>query len=125
MQATSQWHSQRWLVGAVLIAIGALLLLMNIGLIERFSLWRFWPLILIAAGISRLMASKRAEGFWLLTLGLWFQISLLHLWGLSFGETWPAILIAFGVFLIWDAAEKQARQRNLHQKYSVSQQQPM
>lgn len=119
-----RWHSQRWFVGGLVVAIGVLLLLMNIGLIERFSIWRFWPLILIAAGISRFLTNKRADGFWLLALGVWFQVSLLHLWDLGFGDTWPAILIAFGIYLIWHSAEKESWRRRVDQSHSASLHQP-
>lgn len=110
------WLSQRWLIGGLLVAIGFFLLLMTMGLIERVSIWRFWPLLLVAGGISRLMTRRYAEGFWLLALGVWCQVSLLRVGNFGFGDTWPVLLIAFGIYLIWNAAEKEARRRRLEQR---------
>lgn len=105
--AATRWHSRRWWIGGFLVTFGLLLLLMNIGIIERFPVWRFWPLVLIAAGVVRLFTPhQRATGFWLVVLGLWLQVSFLRLWGLHFGDTWPLMLIGFGLYLIWQSAER-------------------
>lgn len=106
----------RWLLGGALIALGMLILLMNVGVLERFSVWRFWPLLLIVAGIARFVQSdKKSEGFWFVALGVWLQVSLLRLWDLSFGETWPAIVIALGIFIMWESLEREARRRKAEQ----------
>lgn len=110
--APHRYFSRRWMVGTILILVGLLLFLMNLGMIERFPIWKFFPLLLIAAGISRMLESyRRAEGFWFLALGIWLQASFLRLGGLSFRDTWPAVLIAFGVYLIWQSAERASRAR--------------
>jgi len=92
-------------VGSLLLLAGAALLLENFGVTEIGPLWRFWPLILIGLGIARISnaASRREEGagIWLLLLGIWFTISIFHVGGLTFGDTWPAIFIALGVSMIW------------------------
>ncbi len=92
-------------IGSFLLLAGAALLLENVGIIDVGPLWRFWPLILVGLGIARISnaASRHEEGsgVWLLLLGLWFTISIFHLGGLTFGDTWPAMFIALGVSLIW------------------------
>ena len=92
-------------VGSLLLLAGAALLLENFGVTEIGPLWRFWPLILIGLGIARISnaASRREEGagIWLLLLGIWFTISIFHVGGLTFSDTWPAIFIALGVSMIW------------------------
>lgn len=117
MESTSQRYSpQRWFVGSTLILVGLILFLMNIGIIARFSVWRFVPLLLIASGIARMLEPyRRSEGFWLLALGTWLQASFLRLGGLTFGDTWPAALIALGVYLIWQTIERDARRRHKEQ----------
>lgn len=45
--------------GIVLIAIGVLLLLQNFGILNWGSLWKFWPLILVALGISMLLPKRQ------------------------------------------------------------------
>lgn len=44
--------------GVVLILIGLLLLLQNLGILQWGSLWKFWPVILIAVGISMIMPRR-------------------------------------------------------------------
>jgi len=92
-------------IGSFLLLAGGALLLENFDVIEIGPLWRFWPLILIGLGITRIKdATTRHEqgvGVWLLLLGIWFMVSIFHIGGLTFGDTWPAILIALGVSMIW------------------------
>jgi hypothetical protein len=117
---TNRYFSRRFLIGGILILGGVLLFLMNIGIIARFPIWKFFPLLIIAGGISRLVVPyERAQGFWFLILGIWLQVSMLRLGGLTFGETWPAVLVAFGIFLIWQAAERDARRRRAEETQSV------
>jgi hypothetical protein len=92
-------------IGSFLLLAGGSLLLENFGLIDIGPLWRFWPLILIGLGIAKISdaASRREQGagVWLLLLGLWFMVSIFQIGGLTFGDTWPAILIALGASMIW------------------------
>ena len=93
------------LIGSFLVLAGGALLLENFGVIDIGPIWRFWPLILIGKGIARMReAPSRREqglGLWLVLLGLWFTVSILHIGGLTFSDTWPAIFIAFGVSMLW------------------------
>lgn len=110
-----------WIIGGAFILLGMLFLLMNIGVIDRFPVWKFWPLILIVLGIARMTQPyKRADGFWLLALGAWLQVSFLRLWGLGFGDTWPFLLIALGIFWMWGAVEKQAMRKQAEEVISQS-----
>lgn len=112
--ASQRWSSGRWIVGGALIAVGIFLLLMNMGMIDRFPLWKFWPIILMAVGVNKLLQPfHRAEGFWMLSLGVWLQVSFLRLWGYGFPDTWPFILIALGIFVMWGAFEREAKKRSL------------
>ena len=36
-----------------------------------------------------------------LLLGLWFAVPTLHIGGLTFSDTWPAIFIAIGLSMLW------------------------
>lgn len=44
--------------GIVLILIGLVFLATNFGLLDWGQLWKFWPLILVAAGLSMLWPRK-------------------------------------------------------------------
>ena len=120
MEMTShRWGSGRLFVGGLLIALGLVFLLMNLDIIERFPIWRFWPLILVAIGINKLLQPfHRSEGFWLLALGLWMQWNVLKLFGYSWGDTWPAALILLGIYWMWESFEKEARRKRYQQPHS-------
>lgn len=102
-------HRERFggqvVIGVALICAGGALFLEKEGIISIGPIWQYWPLILIGLGIVKTMqAQSRKEqgmGIWLLFIGLWFEVSLLNLWGLTFSETWPVILIAFGISMLW------------------------
>jgi hypothetical protein len=89
----------------VLILAGAALLLENQELIQVGPLWRFWPLIVIGLGIAKFTRAQSREdqgsGMFLALIGIWFLVSVLHLWDLTFHDTWPAVFIAFGASMLW------------------------
>lgn len=118
MDITSQrWLSGRWFIGGALIAVGLIILLMNIGMIDRFPIWKFWPVALIVAGVSRFFQPyHRAEGFWIMAIGIICQWSFLRIGGLGWGDTWPAFLIALGVFQMWESLEKESQRRKMQEQ---------
>jgi Domain of unknown function (DUF5668) len=98
---------------AVLIALGVLFLLHTAGLFQ-FGLDRFWPLILIGLGVwlfakhwgiagarsgicycERCRTRKLMGPSILITLGVLFLLDSTS--RVSFGRTWPAILLVIGV----------------------------
>lgn len=93
----------RGAIGIALVALGGVLTAMNFDLLEPVTIAQFWPMVLVVLGILGLTKSnpdKPLEGYWLLVIGLWLQVSLLELWGLGFRETWPMLVIAWGVSLL-------------------------
>ncbi len=97
-------------IGAIiLIGLGVLFLIGNLGFMQMWWIWRGWPLILIALGVWQLSRSwdaiccGRRHGLMgpviLLTLGITF---LLDSWRVvHFTRTWPLILIGIGVVLMY------------------------
>ena len=87
--------------GATLIAIGVVIFLERYGVVDLSQYWRFWPLLLVFFGLFQLVAPRctadRGSGVWLLLIGVWLQISLLGLFGLTWGSSWPLLLIFIGV----------------------------
>jgi hypothetical protein len=97
---------------AVLIGLGVLFLLHTAGLFE-FGLDRFWPLILIGLGVwlfakhwgliggslacrcERCRTRKLMGPSVLVTLGVLFLLDSVS--RVSFGKTWPALLLVIGV----------------------------
>jgi hypothetical protein len=104
MKGKSRLGSQL-LVGSLLILAGLALLLENQDVIDVGPIWRYWPLLVVGFGIAKLFRADTREeqgsGLWIFIIGLWFLVSVLRLWDLSFHETWPAVFIAFGVSMLW------------------------
>ena len=105
-----QRHRQAAIVPAVvLIAVGAIFLLNNLHIFYFHDVWRFWPVILIAAGLVKLVDSPdnrgRTSGAILLGLGAIFMLpELLPMVGLpylSIGQLWPLFLIGLGALLLF------------------------
>ena len=116
-----RWSGGRWLVGGALIALGVVFLLMNFDIIDRFPLWKFWPLILIVIGLNKFNEPyHRAESFWLIGLGLVFQWNMLRIMGYSWGDTWPAVLILLGLFWMFESVEKESRRKQLKETLNIN-----
>jgi hypothetical protein len=94
------------LMGLGLILVGTLMLMFNLGFGLPPGLWRYWPLGLIALGLVGIIAPtrhlRRSGGIWILAAGVYWQIGLLHLFGLGFGSAWPIFIIAAGLSVIVD-----------------------
>jgi Domain of unknown function (DUF5668)/Cell wall-active antibiotics response 4TMS YvqF len=98
-------HRHAGLVPAVvLISVGAIFLLNNLHIFYFRDVWRFWPAILIALGLVKVVDatdhSGRTGGAILLVLGAIFLAPNLGLWDISIGELWPLFLIGLGVILL-------------------------
>ena len=99
-------HSQRnrsphWISGLVLIVIGSLFLLERLAVIDIGAWTHYWPFIIAAVGLGRIADARSAaqvtKGGFLIFLAFWLYACLEHLWGMSFHNSWPMILIALGL----------------------------
>ena len=90
--------------GIVLIAIGALLLALNLGWGVPLVFWDYWPLFLILPGLAGLISPSRhltrSGGLWLLATGIYCQISVTDWMGLGWFSAWPVFVIAYGIDII-------------------------
>lgn len=89
--------------GLIMIFVGSLFLLERVDYISTARAWDFWPMILIAIGLTHVFSPRRGRrSIFLLMVGIWLQISVLRLWGLDFGDSWPLLLIFIGLSIIFD-----------------------
>lgn len=92
--------------GAIILAIGAIFLLNNLGIIDAHHLWEFWPLLLIFSGLVKFFdPCRRAWGVILLAFGVLLQLNQLGIRHFSWSEFWPLILIAVGGMAMWSALQ--------------------
>lgn len=92
---------QRALFGVVLIVIGALALLDNFDYWYIASYWHYLPLLLVVFGAAKMFDFHNDQHYWQgagqVALGLWVFACLEHIAGLSFGNSWPILLILWGI----------------------------
>jgi Domain of unknown function (DUF5668)/Cell wall-active antibiotics response 4TMS YvqF len=92
--------------GAILIVVGAALLLDHMGIFPLDHVYRFWPLLLVFVGAMNISTqSGRGFGFVLIIVGALLQLSALDIIHLSFRDFWPLAIIAVGVLMIWGSLE--------------------
>lgn len=106
--------------GLAFILAGAALLLHQFGYFEWEdlgvrSVWNLWPLLFVIGGIVHLADAPTlyevGHGFWWIGLGAWLYVSVNHVYGLSFGETWPVVVILWGAEVVWKSLTKDSRHR--------------
>ncbi|MBN2425079.1 MAG: hypothetical protein JXR46_02280 [Calditrichaceae bacterium] len=91
-------------LGLFIIVAGALMLLDNFGYYTGFTIWKWWPLILIILGLGQILQPKESRQTWtggfLLILGLLFLGDNLRIIIFGFWDIWPIILIFIGVMIL-------------------------
>jgi uncharacterized membrane protein HdeD (DUF308 family) len=108
----SEMDYGRLLSGLTLITIGSLFWLDEIGRLEVRNLWEFWPLILVAHGLAKILSrdacGNKGGGWLLLALGglFFFDVTLDTL---DIDQTWPLLLLVGGVASVWQALRHRSR----------------
>jgi len=91
--------------GIILVGIGALFLLNNLQIFPLHEIWRYWPAILIAAGMVKLVDSTytagRVAGGMLVIAGALILADTLGYITIRRQDVWPMILIGIGVLLLF------------------------
>src|SRR5262245_18479983 len=85
------------ITGAILVLIGLAFLLHHLGYISINYLWRFWPMLIVLAGIANVASSqRRVSGVLLILSGTVLQLNYLGITHFGWGDLWPMALIALG-----------------------------
>lgn len=96
------------LVGLLLIVAGTVVLLDRVNWLDLnldlASAWHYWPWLLVVLGINNLLPPTTPRiflnGLWKLFFAGWWYVSYEHVWGLDFSQTWPALLVAWGMGMV-------------------------
>jgi hypothetical protein len=102
MNSTSEKRVDGLMGGLILIAVGAVFLLLQQGILRMAGIWDWWPLIVVAMGLGKLVsggAKRRRDGLWLLFVGGWLLANTQHLFGLNWQNSWPVMVIGLGMLL--------------------------
>jgi predicted membrane protein len=91
-------------IGIGVLAVGAILLLDNFGIMDAGDLFRFWPVLLILIGISHLVRPRGSRclssGLIWIGVGTVILLSSLGLIAFEIWDLWPALLVIVGANLI-------------------------
>jgi predicted membrane protein len=93
------------LMGLIIIAIGTLFTLDNLGLVEARRFLRYWPAALILAGVLKVWQSRGGAGVFggllFIVAGLWLLGATFHLVTINLFDLWPLLFVLFGASLVW------------------------
>jgi len=99
--------------GTLLLLVGAVFVMQNLGWVDVGRPWDFWPLFLVWVGLVRMLGPGRSRhfvsGFVILLLGVIFQLERLDVLWIHSRDVWPFFLVAVGVALIADAVWRRPR----------------
>lgn len=102
--------TSRLILGLTLIAIGVAYILDRLGYFDASELWSYWPVVLIAAGLGKLVTpgsgSSRITGALITAIGVWLLLENLGYVYFSFWRWWPLILVFVGLRLIFGPGRK-------------------
>jgi len=97
-------------LGFIIIALGVLYTLQNVGILYARDYTRYWPILLVLYGVSRIVQcdtvpQKVWGGFWAFIGTVWF-LDKLDLVYFNIGDLWPLVLVALGLSLIWGTSRR-------------------
>src|ERR1700730_2449208 len=91
-------------LGGLIVAVGLLILLDNMGIVRFHDIWEYWPVLLIVFGVSRILDSHSPAGYvWggIVTLaGAFLLLDKLNIVVFDANLIWPLLIIAFGLSML-------------------------
>ena len=93
------------IVGLLVIFVGVVFSLDQLGFSPAVNYLRFWPMAIIAIGVAKMLQAKEGGGAFagiIFTLaGVWLQAEELDLIHIRLWQIWPVALLLFGGYLVW------------------------
>lgn len=89
------------LMGTILVLVGLAFLLDHMGYVSVYSLWRFWPVLVVLAGVANFVSRNRPWGLFLMAVGVLLQLNELGITHFGWRDFWPMMLIALGILVLW------------------------
>src|ERR1051326_1585082 len=95
----------RLVFGALLVTLGLLWTLQNLGLADADQVLRWWPALVIGYGLLRLTGldgtRRVTSGVLFVLAGSWMLLRELGIVQVSIFRLWPVFMIAIGSSLVW------------------------
>jgi predicted membrane protein len=100
--------SPKLVLGVAIIVAGLVLTLDNLGLIEAHTVFKLWPLVLVAMGIAKLRqeGSGGGMGGWFLVLGGTFLLLFTFARGHLAEALAPMLVVAVGILIVTKALKQ-------------------
>ena len=102
--------SGRLFAGLVITAVGVLLMLDNLDIVESAPVFRYFPLLVIGIGLAKLFGvwtgPSRSLGSFLVLLGTWLLLNTLDIVS-EFWSFWPLFLVLIGGAIVWRSLSRQ------------------
>ena len=99
--------SGRLIIGLMLVALGVLWTLDNLGWTDAGRIIEWWPVLVLAVGVMRLtgFGMERQAGFgtFLTIIGTLLVLGKLDVVHVGFGIIWPLLIIFMGSQVVWRA----------------------
>jgi predicted membrane protein len=91
--------------GLLVIVVGVLFTLDNLGITQAETYLRYWPIGILAIGLVKLSQAQGGRGAiagLIFTIaGLWLLLEETGLVRLSFFDMWPVVLVILGGYMVW------------------------
>jgi len=102
---------QRLLWGIALVALGTVFLLDRVAVLDltqylgpQTRWWHGLPVLFALGGAISVVCAQSAwhvlKGLFSIVFGVWVFVCLEQLWNLTFANSWPILLIAFGLRML-------------------------
>jgi predicted membrane protein len=93
-------------IGLLIIVVGLLFILDNLGFGIAQKYLRYWPAGLIVLGLTKLWYARDGRGgafggFIITLIGLWLLLEATVDIRISLRDMWPVLLVFFGAYLVW------------------------
>jgi predicted membrane protein len=104
---TAHRKTPQLVFGVVIILLGLIFILDHLEMFEAGSLTRYWPILLIIYGITRMTPGGGGRGltsgvfFWV--IGLLLLLKNLDVISVNLWDYWPVVLLFIGGMLVWRA----------------------
>jgi len=93
-----------FILGFLVVAAGTVLLLKSLGVHINIDVWKFWPLLVIVAGLSKIVTTKGKRHIWsglvFTAIGTLFLLNNLGQIKFWFDDLWPILIILVGLEII-------------------------
>lgn len=108
-QDPTEVKTPRLILGLTLIAIGVAYILDRLDYFDASNLWEYWPLVLVAAGVGKLLTpsgSGRITGALLTAIGGLLLLENLDYINFNLWDWWPVVFIVVGLRFIFGSRRR-------------------